>query len=312
MSEESHRSGLSPDEYRKLTGFEGDWRDSWWADDFLELMVQRWKIRPARAVLDVGCGVGHWGQRLMGLLPDATLAGIDAEETWMQEARERALRLGLQADYQVARAESLPFADERFDVVTCQTVLMHVDDPLAVLREMVRVTRPGGLVIAAEPNNLANVAARAMAHPEQPWSVIRDQLELHHTLGRGKLAVGEGDQSVGEKLPMHFESAGLERIHIALNPQTAPAQPPYDRPRGAMDVKMLREWTADGRLMEMGATVDNSRRLFLAGGGTPERFEELFAVAFAAQQALLAAIDDGLYVTGGGHLHYLVSGYRPA
>ncbi len=311
-AEEKHRSGLNPEEYRKLTGFEGDWRDSWWADDFLAVMVTRWRVEAARKVLDVGCGVGHWGQRLMRFLPDAHLTGIDAEPTWMDEARGRASRLGVDATYSVANAASLPFDDDSFDLVTCQTLLMHVPDPVAVLREMHRVARPGATVVAAEPNNFANVAARCMALPEAPFSVSRDLLELHHTLTAGKSALGEGDQSVGEKLPHYFEKAGLGAVQVSMNPQTAPSLPPYGPTRGGRDIAMLREWTAEGRLMEMGGTVENARRMFLAGGGTESRFEELLAVAFKVQERTVAAFDASEYVSSGGHLHYLVSGLKAA
>lgn len=307
-----HRTGLSPDDYRELTGLDGDWRDSWWSDDFLALMVARWGIGEARDVLDVGCGVGHWGQRLMRHLPHARLTGVDAEASWMAEARERAQKLGLEASYRVGEAESLPFADASFDVVTCQTVLMHVADAVAVLREMRRVVRPGGTVIAAEPNNFANLAARVMARPELPFAVVRDLLELHHTLAAGKRALGEGDQSIGERLPYHFGRAGLTALRIATNPQTAPSRPPYDTPRGARDRALFTDWTGKGRLLELGGTLENARRMFLAAGGSEDRFEELRAVALMAQQATVDAYDSGTFTKAGGHLHYLVSGTRPA
>ena len=310
MSDERHRSGLSPADYRKLTGFDGDWRDSWWADDFLAVMVARWGIGAAGSVLDVGCGVGHWGQRLVRFVPDAELTGVDAEAGWMDDARTRAARLGLTARYEVAKAEALPFADASFDVVTCQTVLMHVPDPIAVLAEMRRVVRPGGVVIAAEPNNFANVAARCTALPDVPFATAVALLELHHTLTAGKKALGEGDQSVGERLPALFADAGLHDVRVAMNPQTAPSLPPYGDGHGAQELKMLREWTADGRLMEMGGTLDNARRMFRAGGGDHTRFDELVALAMQVQTDTVAAFDRGEYISAGGHLHYLVSGVR--
>ena len=53
--------------------------------------------------------------------------------------------------YRVADAKTLPFPDASFDLVTCQTLLIHLADPSAVIAEMARVARPGGLVLAAEP-----------------------------------------------------------------------------------------------------------------------------------------------------------------
>ena len=85
--DESHRSGLSTEDYETLIGFVGDWRDNWWDDDYLRMMAAKWGVDDIGSVLDVGCGVGHWGQRLMTLLSDeATLTGIDAEPRWMPKA----------------------------------------------------------------------------------------------------------------------------------------------------------------------------------------------------------------------------------
>src|SRR5262249_28625283 len=135
----------------------GETRDYWWNPDFLALMGRRLALDRVHDVLDVGCGVGHWGQLLAGVLPkSARVQGVDPDPSWVEQAVARAAARGL-ADrfrYQVAIAEKLPFADASFDLVTCQTVLIHVPDPGAAIDEMIRVTRPGGLILAAEPNNI--------------------------------------------------------------------------------------------------------------------------------------------------------------
>ena len=53
-------------------------------------------------------------------------------------------------------ATEIPLPSESFDVVTCQTVLMHLAQPADALREMLRILRPGGLLVCVEPNNLWN------------------------------------------------------------------------------------------------------------------------------------------------------------
>src|SRR5215813_1520039 len=135
----------------------GDTRDYWWNLDFLELMSKRLSLDCVQDVLDVGCGVGHWGQLLANVIPSsARIQGVDREPRWVEKAAERAAARGFadRFNYQVAVAEKLPFADASFDLVTCQTVLIHMPDPGAVVDEMVRVARPGGLILAAEPNNI--------------------------------------------------------------------------------------------------------------------------------------------------------------
>jgi SAM-dependent methyltransferase len=83
--------GWSAEEYAALAAFDGEWRDLWWNQDFLELMAVRWRLSDVRSVLDVGCGAGHWGQMLATVLPkDARIVGVDHESGFLETARERA------------------------------------------------------------------------------------------------------------------------------------------------------------------------------------------------------------------------------
>ena len=66
----------------------------------------------------------------------------------------------------------------------------------------------------------------------------------------------------------------------------------------------------DGQMMELGGTQENARRMFLAGGGSEARFDELVVTALATDAGTLAAFDSQTFVTSGGHLHYLVSGRK--
>ena len=121
-------------------------RNFWWNEDFLQLMATRWNLGEVEHVLDVGSGLGHWGMTLGRVLSEtATVIGIDREETWVRKATEAAAQHHLDSrySYQVGDANAIPFEDNTFDMVTCQTVLIHVPDVNAVLREMIRVLKPG-------------------------------------------------------------------------------------------------------------------------------------------------------------------------
>ena len=315
MVEDKHRCGLDPKEYQRLTGFDGDWRDSWWDDGFLELMGRRWRLGDVRTILDVGCGVGHWGQRLMRqMAANVQLTGIDAEAEWMDKATARAARFGLQdrCTYQVANAQSLPFDDNSFDLVTCQTVLMHVADPIAALREMTRVAKPGGLVVAAEPNNFGSTAAQMISRPRLPWDTMVALLELEHTCDLGKRALTEGDASIGELVPSFFMQVGLTDILVRQNDNCATKLPPYNTMAEKADIEQLRDWNKRGDVMFAGGTYENGKRMFLAGGGTIERFDELFVIARTHDERRLALFDSGEYVSAGGFIHYLISGRKPS
>src|SRR3954452_23876895 len=99
-------------------------------------------VTPGDRVLDVGCGPGALTAELAARLgPDAVVA-VDPSEPFVAAARER----NPGVDVRRASAEELPFADGAFDAAIAQLVVHFMRDPVAGLREMARVTRPGGAV----------------------------------------------------------------------------------------------------------------------------------------------------------------------
>lgn len=100
-------------------------------------------------VLDVGCGLGHEVRRLAQLVgPQGRVVGIDANPAMIAEARRRAAGSALPVSFEVGDAQQVGFADGSFDLCRTERVLRYLDRPQAALAEMVRLTRPGGSVLA--------------------------------------------------------------------------------------------------------------------------------------------------------------------
>lgn len=102
------------------------------------------EIRRPQRVADVGCGPGALTTELVARLGTEAVAAVDPSESFASAARER--HPGL--DVRTAFAEDLPFRDGGFDATVAQLVVHFMSDPIAGLREMARVTRPGGVVAA--------------------------------------------------------------------------------------------------------------------------------------------------------------------
>ncbi len=105
---------------------------------------------PGKTVLDIGCGGGIFSETLARA--GARVSGIDQSTRSIEQARRHALDEDLRVDYHVADAAGLPFTDHSFDLVVASEVLEHVEDLQAVLGEIARVLRPGGLFVFDTPN----------------------------------------------------------------------------------------------------------------------------------------------------------------
>jgi SAM-dependent methyltransferase len=101
-------------------------------------------VATGQRVLDVGCGPGALTAELVNRAGAANVAAVDPSEPFVAAARLR--QPGV--DVRLAPAEHLPFDDAGFDAALAQLVVHFMSDPLAGLREMRRVTRPGGVVAA--------------------------------------------------------------------------------------------------------------------------------------------------------------------
>lgn len=91
--------------------------------------------------VDVGCSAGFIADELAEA--GASTSGVDIDEPGIARARAR---FGDRVDFQIARGEDLPFADESVDVVVLNHIYEHVVDPQAVIADIHRVLRPGGVL----------------------------------------------------------------------------------------------------------------------------------------------------------------------
>jgi len=109
--------------------------------------LARLPILPTDRVLDVGCGTGELLARLAAKYPEARLAGLDPVPEMLEVAKGK---ISDKVDLRVGWANQLPWPDSSFDVVVSCNVFHYITHPVAAVREMDRVVRPGGRVVITD------------------------------------------------------------------------------------------------------------------------------------------------------------------
>lgn len=137
-----------------------------WTDGLIKLADPR----PGDRVLDVACGTGIVARRAASRVGDGGfLAGLDLNEGMLAVARATAADVRPEIEWRQGNADSLPFADDAFDLVFCQQGLQFFTDPPAALREMWRVLVPSGRLAINVCRPIAHIPvyiplAKALGH----------------------------------------------------------------------------------------------------------------------------------------------------
>jgi SAM-dependent methyltransferase len=153
-------------------------------------------LRPGVDVLDVGCGPGTITGDFAALVHPGVVVGVDREPTVVEAAR--ASQQAPNVAFEMADAHALPVPDDRFDVVHAHQLLQHLSDPVAALREMRRVCRPGG-VVAARDSDYASFA----------WAPLDPRLDEWLHIYRAAARANRGEPDAGRHLLGWAHAAGF-------------------------------------------------------------------------------------------------------
>jgi ubiquinone/menaquinone biosynthesis C-methylase UbiE len=292
----------------------GKARDYWWNDDYLDLLAKRLRLKDCRSLLDAGCGKGYLAFRLAKYLKaGADIYGFDAEAAWVREANDRAVSESLaqnkRFEFKRGDAYRIPFQDDSMDVTACQTLLIHLAEPQKAVAEMARVTRPGGRVVAFEPDNAVN-ALMLDSLNGAGMSVEKKlkKLEACLRMEAGKAALGEGYNSLGDLVPELFHKAGLKDIRVWICDRAGALIPPYDTDEKKAIQEELLGWI---RSNHADYNYEESLRYYLAGGGKKAAFDRYWLGHETEKQKLADALTSETYISPGGQMLFIVAGTKP-
>lgn len=163
------------------------------------------ELRPGLSLLDVGSGPGTITAGLAARVAPGRVTALETSDGVLQHTRDEVARCGgTTVDFVVGDVLALDFPAGSFDVVHAHQVLQHIADPVAALREMVRVCRPGGVVAARDGDYGGFVW-----HPANPgldrWN------ELYHAAARAN----GGEPDAGRYLLAWAHAAGCQEVRAS-------------------------------------------------------------------------------------------------
>jgi SAM-dependent methyltransferase len=189
-------------------------REHWWDTDFSDFLRDTLRPRPGTRILDVGCGEGT-AEVSLGRLQVSQLAlfAIDRRFDRVSQTAKAGSAHNIKLKVATADAHHLPFGSDAFDSTFCVAVLQHVPHPAVVVAELARVTKPGGRIVAVEPDNSARYWFSSLESGQTAYELAtRFFTAITRARGDG------GDPAVGPKLASMFSAGGIEPLSVNLFP----------------------------------------------------------------------------------------------
>lgn len=167
-------------------------------------------LRPGMEVLDLGCGPGSITVGIADRVAPGRVLAVDSDAGVLATAEEAARVAGsTNVEVAVMDAYALDVADDTFDLVHAHQVLQHLADPVAALREMARVTRPGGVV-----------AARDSDYAGWRWYPDDTRLDRWLELYRDLARASGGEPDAGRHLFAWAHAAGFTDVRASSSTWT--------------------------------------------------------------------------------------------
>lgn len=196
-------------------------------DDYLEFLVKNvWKLNRPQNIIDFGCGFGYLGLKLLPLLPaGSSYTGIDIAVDLLAKGREIFKKSHYKYEFIEGSVYDVSKTENSYDLAICHAVMMHLEDPEKAVREMIRVTKSGGMVITCESNHNA---VNALTHIQEiDKSSIFDLGFLQKLFDRSRRKTKK-DGNIGNKMPVLLHQAGLINVQARLSDCVKLLLPPLD------------------------------------------------------------------------------------
>jgi len=153
--------------------FDQEWKNEmmhWWDSGRMRALTR--EVKSGDTVLDVGCGL-YGAAEFIATRTDlkCDLYCIDFSEV----VQDKVIKCIPRENFHLGRIEKMPYPDGVFDQVICGEVIEHMEDPAGLVKEMIRVVKPGGwITLSTVDTNCEN--AKKLDYPEHVWEFTAEDL----------------------------------------------------------------------------------------------------------------------------------------
>jgi ubiquinone/menaquinone biosynthesis C-methylase UbiE len=219
-------------------------------------------LQPGERVLDVACGTGLIARLAAArVAPTGAVTGVDVAPDMIEEAKAASSTSAPTIEWEVGDAASLPFDDERFDVVFCQMGLMFMEDRAGAVAEMRRVLTPGGRLVVNTPGTI-----------QPPFELMEQAIVEHISPDLGGFVRAVFSMDDPDVLAGLLRDAGLQDVTAEVATATFRLAGPAEflwqyinlTPMGAFV-----DQAPEGAKVALEETVVSTWQPYVVDGGTP-------------------------------------------
>ncbi|MGB7063294.1 MAG: methyltransferase domain-containing protein [Candidatus Zixiibacteriota bacterium] len=288
-------------------------RKCMWLEDTVAKLAGWLGLKPGMTAVDVGCGLGYLGYTYWPYIGQrGRYLGVDISPELVNDAQKASEEWakGGEASFKVGDAYKLPFPDDFADVVMSHIVFIHLEEPERALAEMIRVAKPGGLVVSHEPDNVSTLLT--IRYPSLPELEIDELLliaKIALTYNKGRIKLGLGDWSIGRKVAGMMKRLDLTDIGVRINDRAYYIEPPYEGLLQQYHLEHVKKQWLDEKRHK--TWLGRMKAGFLAGGGEPGDFERYEELDGRIMSTIRRQVENGEFFQCGSGDIYVTKGKKP-
>jgi len=249
--------------------------------DYVNFLFDHINVKPDMIIVEPGCGTSFFIRKMAGIKygflsrllrkikKKNRIIGIDCDSKILHYGKEFVKAQGLSSiiDLLVGDAYNMSLPDESADLVFSHLFLCNIKDPLKAIREMVRITKKNGTVIAVEPYNSGNIYYEPN---NEEYTRLQQKANTHYI--EGYMNLYGGDLDIGPKIPSLFLESGLTDIELYTYLSTfLPCDVRIPKP-----TRLLTQEEINRIMKSNEETFKEDKEVYIAGRLSPSDIEKMF------------------------------------